>query len=70
MNGNCNAGETEITRRGYLGEMRVWLNKNGIANLISIPKLEEYGYTVNTNTKGQWKVFTPKGKTILFKREK
>ena len=68
-NDNCNAGETKITRRGYFGEMREWLNENGIVNLISIPKLEEDGYTVITNTKGQWKVFTPEGKIILFKRD-
>ena len=50
--------------------MRVWLNENGIANLISIAKLEADGYTVQTDTKGEWKVSTPEGKTILFKRDK
>ena len=70
MNGNCNAGETKITKRGYFGKMRVWLNENGIANLISIPKLEADGYTVWTDTKGEWIVSTPQGKIIPFKRDK
>ena len=68
MNGNCNAGETKITKRGYFGKLRVWLNENGIANLLSIPQLEKDGYSVSTN-KGQWKVFTPEGNTIRFKRD-
>ena len=69
MNGNCNAGETKINKRGYFGKMRVWLHENGIANLLSIPQLEKDGYTVSTSTKGQRKVFTPEGKIILFKRD-
>ena len=52
MHGNCNAGETKITKRGYFGKIRVWLNKSGIANLLSIPQLEKDGYTVSTSTKG------------------
>ena len=70
MNGNCNSGTTRITKRGYYGRLRVWLNENGIANLISIPKLEACGYVVITNTKGEWKVITPEGETIPFKRDK
>ena len=49
MNGNCNAGETKITKRGYFGKLKVWLNENGIANLLSIPQLEKDGYSVNVN---------------------
>ena len=30
--------------------------------------LEAEGYTVYTHTKGEWKVVTPKGDTIPFKR--
>ena len=52
MNGNCNTGTKIITKRGYYGRLRVWLNENGIANLIYIPKLEVDGYVVRTNTKG------------------
>ena len=65
MNGNCNAGETRITKRGYFEKMTVWLNENGIANLISIPKLEADGYTVWTDTKREWIVSTPTWKLSL-----
>ena len=70
MNGNCNAGTTIMTKRGYYGRLRVRLNENGIANLISIPKLEADGYVVKTDTKGEWQVFTPEGGTIPFQRDK
>ena len=68
MNGNCNAGTTRMKKRGYYGRLRVWLNENGIANLISISKLEVDGYVVRTNTKGESQVVTPEGETIPFKR--
>ena len=48
----------------------MWLNENGIANLISIPKLEADGYVVRTDTKGEWQAVTPEGETIPFKRDK
>ena len=70
MNGNCNAGTTRMTKRGYYGRLRVWLNENGIDNLISIPNLEVDGYVVRTGTKGEWQVVTPDGETIPFKRDK
>ena len=70
MNGNCNTGTKRITKRGYYGRLRVWLNENGIANLIYIPKLEADGYVVRTDTKGEWQVVTPDGETIPFKRDK
>ena len=31
--------------------------------------IEENGYTVSTYTKGEWKVVTPQGNTIPFKRD-
>ena len=39
INGNCNAGTTRITKRGYCRKLRVWLNEKGITNVISIPTL-------------------------------
>ena len=61
MNGNCNVGTTTITKRGYYGRVRVCLNENGIANLISIPKLEADSYVVRTDTKREWQFVTPEG---------
>ena len=47
----------------------MWLNRNGIGNLLSIPQLEEDGYIVDYNTKWDWVVTTPQGKKIVFKRD-
>ena len=64
MTGRCNTDTTRTSKRGSYGDFKVWLNKKGIANLISIPMLEASGYIVSTHTKGEWKVVTPGG--ILF----
>ena len=37
--GTCNAGVTSSIQKGYYGKFNMWINKNGMANLISIPCL-------------------------------
>ena len=69
LTGSCNAGTTVTNTRGWWGEFQAWLNKQGIANLLSIPMLEAAGYVVSSHTKKDWVVFTPKGKKIVFKRD-
>ena len=70
MIGSCNAGTTRITKKGSYGDQQVWLNEQGVANLISIPMPEADGYTVSTDSNGEWKVVTPGGDTIPFKQDK
>ena len=70
MTGNCNAGTTHIRKKGYFGDLQVWLNEQGVANLISISMLKKDGYSVSKTTTGEWKVVTPGGDTIPFKRDK
>ena len=70
MNGSCNAGTVTTNIKGWYSEFKVWLNERGIANLLSITMLEDAGYIVSTHTKGDWVVTTPKGKDIVFKRDK
>ena len=69
LTGSCNAGTTVTNTRGWWGEFQAWLNKQGIANLLSIPMLEASGYVVFSHTKKDWVVFTSKGKKIVFKRD-
>ena len=38
------------TRKSFT-VFKMWLNRNGIANLLSIPQLEEDGYVIDYNTK-------------------
>ena len=40
-----------------------------VTNLLSIPQLEKDGYLINYNTKRDWAVTTPEGKTLLFKKD-
>ena len=40
-----------------------------MANLLSVPMLEEAGYTISTHTQGDWVVTSPKGTKIVFKRD-
>ena len=35
--GNFNAGVTSSTQKVYYGKFYMWINKNGMANLLSIP---------------------------------
>ena len=70
MNGSYNAGTVSTNTNGWYGDFQVWLNKKVIANLMSIPMLEEAGYIVSTHTKSDWVVTTPKGNNIVFKRDK
>ena len=70
LRGNCNAGVTTTNTKGYFGLFHMWLNKKGIANLLSIPQLEEDGYRVTCDTNTEWAVYTPSGTKIPFKRDK
>ena len=69
INDSCNAGTVSINTKGWYGDFKVWLNKKGIANLLSIPMLEAAGYLVSTHTHGDWVVTSPKGEKIIFKRD-
>ena len=69
MNGSCNAGTVSTRKKGWLGEFELWYYKYGMANLLSVPMLEEAGYTISTHTKGDWIVTSPKGTNIIFKRD-
>ena len=41
LKGRCNAGVSTTNQQGKYGELDVWLNRKGIANILSIPRLEE-----------------------------
>ena len=56
LKGTCNAGVTTSSEKGYFGGFEMWLNRSGIANLLSIPQLEEDGYVIDYNTHRDWVV--------------
>ena len=51
MKGCCNARTISTSRQVSYGRSRVWLNERVIANLLSVPILEEAGYIVSSHTK-------------------
>ena len=69
MDGNCNAWSVLPKKKGWYKNFQVWLNEQGIVNLLSIPMLEEAGYEVTTHTDDEWKVITPWGEVIVFARD-
>eukprot|EP00957_Ditylum_brightwellii_P002007 154705-Ditylum_brightwellii.AAC.1 len=69
LQGNCNVGVFTSNEKGAYELWSFWLNKKGIANLLSIPQLEKDGYTLNYNTKRNWVFTTPSGKGLLFKSD-
>ena len=69
MNGNCSAGSVLLEQKGWYKNFQVWLNEQGIVNLLLIPMLEEVGYKVSTYTDNNWKVTTPRGEVIVFKHD-
>ena len=46
----------------------MWINRNGIDNLLSIPQLEKYGYRITYKALKYWIVHTPEGVQVKFKR--
>jgi hypothetical protein len=44
----------------------IWLVCNSIANLLSLPQLEDTGFTISYHTGGKWIVTNPQGKDITF----
>ena len=69
LTGHSNGGTTTFNKKGYYGLFKMWLNKNGIANLLSIPQLEQDGLVIGYNTKRNWTVTTPQGKEIVFRKD-
>ena len=58
---SCNAGEVTTDTQGFYEDFLVWLNRQGVANLISVPQLEEMGYKVDYHTDREWIVTSPQG---------
>jgi hypothetical protein len=70
LRANCNAGTNFATKKGWYRDLfDLWLVRNSIANLLSLPQLEADGFAVSYHTRGNWIVTTPHGDKITFHRE-
>ncbi len=64
---NSNAGTNFATKNGWYRDLfGLWLVRNGIANLLSLPQLEADGFTVSYHIGVNWIVATPWGEEITF----
>jgi hypothetical protein len=71
LRADCNAGTNFATEKGWYSNLfDLWLVRNGIANLLSLPQLEADGFTVSYHTGGNWIVTTLQGREITFHQEK
>jgi len=60
----CNAGTTQTKMKGNFGNLELWYNPSGIANLLSFDKMEKDGYEFTYQTKrtgGRYVCHTPNG---------
>jgi hypothetical protein len=70
LRADCNAGTNFATEKEWYQDLfELWLMRNGIANLLSLPQLEADGFTVSYHTGGNWIITTPHDKEITFHRE-
>ena len=65
--GSCNARVTTSTTKCLLlGKFDMWTNKQGIAHLLSIPQLEDDGFIVKYDTRGECAILAQEGKKLCF----
>ena len=62
---NCNAGSKVANRIGKWRDFLFWENKGGIANLLSVPKLQKDGYQVTIKTGEPVSIASPDGRQII-----
>ena len=48
---NYNKGTNSTNKKGHFGYIECWFNKEGIANIFIIPKLEEIGFHILNNSR-------------------
>jgi hypothetical protein len=66
---NCNAGVISTNKRGQYGTLKVWYLPDGIANIISMQKLELLYHITYDSWAGYYIVHTPKGEVYFYKDE-
>ena len=69
MFGHWNAWTACTNKKGWFGSIEFWLNKEGIANIFSIPKLKDMGFYITYNSRdGRYIVYTEDG-TFMFNKD-
>ena len=66
---NCNAGAIITNKSRMYGNLKVWYLPDGIANIISMNKLESIYRITYDSWAGYYVVHTPKGEVRFYKDE-
>ena len=62
LRASCNAGTSRADEKGWYADLfHMWLMRNGIANLLSLPQLERDGFRVTYDTLKEWVIICPDG---------
>ena len=68
--GHCNTGTTTTNKKGSFGSIECWLNKEGIAKIFSIPKLEEIGFFTTQYREDKNYILHTKDWEVQFNKDK
>ena len=61
---------SHANEKGWYGVLfNMWIVRNGIANLLSVPQLEHEGFVLTYDTRTTWHIHCPDGKAIALDRE-
>ena len=70
LRGSCNSGFTFSDKKcWYKGLFHMWLVYNGIANLLSLPQLEQEGYRITYDTLNNWFIHVPGGPLLALRTD-
>ena len=70
LRAGCNAGISKSNQKGMLLDaIDMWLVESGIANLLSVGWLERHNWHIAYKTGTAWKVTSPGGLQITFRRD-
>ena len=70
LRGECNACTTHSNdERWFKGLFHMWLVCNGIANLLSLPHLEEDGFCATYDTWKHWEIYCPNETDFILKKD-
>ena len=68
--GHCNTGKMTTNKKGWLGSIGYWTNKEGIVNIFSIPNITDMGFHFTYNIwDGHYIMYTKDGAIQFNKYE-
>ena len=69
LHGNCNTWTTTADKTGSYGDISMWINKRGVANLLSLNQTDLDGCRVTYDTFKVWVLHVSDRTKIFFKRD-